>query len=1262
MRKIVAIFLTIFFMFFLLSGVTLYTETGLILIKNTVNYFCSPFVKIENVRGELSGDWGLQGLEIDVNEAKVSVADVMCSWNPAGFFRGEFELLEITVKNSQVMLKTGATASSESPVILPQIFLPFVFVIKELNIEELLIFEEDDGDIVKIEQAGFQMSWQGYQLVVNRLFLESSDFGLQMHGSLDTSHDWQLDLLGGYSFSGAGVNNLIGTYSLKGPLMNPQIDFGLRQPAAVRLTGTVKNLLEDPLLEATVTGRDVDLSSFNSVMPQILLAKAEIIISCDMKGYRGSVQAEGNWDALENIHFASKLNGDWLGIDFQSLHIMSGDGHGLTENSSISWVDTFSWKGQFIFENFNPTIVTKDLTGKIDAVFKSQGKVVENGVEASFEITKLEGRLQQQNIAVHGNVFLTEYEVIGEDLLVKSGDYSGHAFLHRGSFSWSEPFSGTGDISFENFDPSPFHPELSGSISGRVNGEFRQLEGGADGFLTVSELTGMLRGQPIAGHGNIEFGNSKLQTEKIALHYGTSELQVNGMAGDSLALNFSISIPDIGQLLPEGSGTIDVNGELAGTTQNPELSFDLQGQQLGYQEYIINTIDGKFKGGVFLGENFVGSLQAEGLKSSGIDIHRATVRANGSVEEHEIALKLSSEYGESQLQVRGEYHEELWQGELYGISHGSDGWMNVEQKESALFVAGAESFELTTLCFEDGEGQFCVDGELNFADENFSWRLNSSLTGVILPWLNKLQLLPVPVNGVINGQLEAEGNNEQVSWAEVQLELPEVDFEILQAGEELRHISLDDTVFSGNLQNGIFFSKLSTSMGNGSLFRLSTRIENFGRFHWDPEELFLTGDVLFRKFDLLFLEPLTGYWLEPIGKMEGALSFSGALGQPQATGELKILDGGIALPYQGVTLKNIKCAVSAEQNGAKINCEVSSGSGSLTLFGNLQYVEKSFLGDLLIRGENFLLFSLPEYEIKVTPDARFLFSEEKGEFSGEVKIPYATVTPEELISYVTVSEDVVYVNGGEELKKEQWPVFTNLHVLLGEKVTVDGYGLKGRLEGDLKIQDVPDSFLSGTGELGLVDGTYTIFGRSFDMERGRVIFSGGPVDNPGVDVRAQKRVSAEEAKGDGYVVGVDVHGLVQNLQFRLFSDPFMEDADILSRLLIGRSISDSTTEKENSLLRAATVALGVKGGSEMAERLGKMISLDDLHLEGSNEEDVSLVVGKRITKDLYLGYDMNMFSQLGVFRVRYGLGYGFSVETQTSTESTGTDLLYTFEK
>ena len=1263
MRKIVLLFLSIILLLTLLTGSIVCTEAGLLLIKKTVNSICSPFFTIENVKGKLAGDWSLHGLKLDVESVAVSVDEVEGSWRPVKLFAGEFDFAKLVLRDSEVTLRSGAEeVSSDSAVVLPKIFLPFVFVVNEVSIEKLSFLDDGGSEIVRIESGGFELNWQGYQVGLDDFFLEASEFGIKSHGFLDTSRGWSLDLAGAYRFSMAGVNNLAGTYSIKGPLNNLSVDLGLHYPAAVRARGTVINLPDDPQWNVTVDGKDVDLSSFHEVMPEILLNTAVIHASGGLEGYSGDVEADGSWDDLENIHLVSRRSADWFGIDFQSLHLVSGEKTALAEDSWISWADTFRWGGHFIFKNFNPAIVTDEIPGRIDADLRSQGKVVENGVEASFEIATIEGILRQQQISVQGDVFLTEYEVYTNGLLVQSGDFSGNALMHHGSFSWAEPFSWAGDISFDNFDPSPFNPDFPGLVSGRVNGELQQFESGAEGYLTIRELSGILRDQPISGGGNILIKNGRLQTEGIELKHGGSEFQVSGTAGDLFALNFSISSPDIGQIIPKGKGAVSAHGKLTGTAEKPELSVVLQASNLVYQEHSVAELTGRFEGGLSFGQKFKGSIQGKEISSSSILLDSTAVEIYGSLEEHTMALQLSSGYGESQLKAKGGYGRKLWKGELYDISHRSVSCGNVEQAHPAQLVAGDNGYKLENFCLEDSEGQFCLNGQLNLVEEGFNWKVKSSLNNIILPWLNWTQLLSVPVNGVINGQIEAEGDNKAVLSTKVQIELPEADFEVEQAEEELRHIKLDDTVITGTLEDGRFLGVLSTSMGNGSLLRLSLEIENFGQFSYGAEELLLTGDIFIRKFDLTFLEPFTGYWLEPIGKLDGSLSLSGSLNQPRVSGELKVIDGGIALPSQGVTLENIKLTVSAEERGAKVWCEALSGPGKVLVSGRLQYGGHGISGDLTVRSEEFLLLSLPEYEIRVTSDARFLFSKEKGEYSGNVIIPYALITPEEMTSSVTVSSDVIFVNGGEELYEQQWPVFINMHVQLGEDVRIDGYGLKGRLEGGLEVLDKPDSFLAGTGELSLIDGTFTVYGRSFDIERGRVLFTGGPIDNPGIDARAQKTVSAEEAVGDGYVVGVDVNGLVQDLQFHLFSDPFMEDADILSHLLIGRS-RESSSEEESNLLEATAVVLGVQGSSEIGRGLGNILSVDDLHLEGSGEkEDMSLVVGKRITKKLYFGYDMNMFSQLGVFRVRYGLAHGFSVETQTSTEATGTDLLYTFER
>ena len=209
------------------------------------------------------------------------------------------------------------------------------------------------------------------------------------------------------------------------------------------------------------------------------------------------------------------------------------------------------------------------------------------------------------------------------------------------------------------------------------------------------------------------------------------------------------------------------------------------------------------------------------------------------------------------------------------------------------------------------------------------------------------------------------------------------------------------------------------------------------------------------KVDVAFLAPLTGYLVEPTGKINGSFSLSGTVNQPKAVGEMNITEGGISLSNQGVVLEDIKLILATEENGARLRFEASSGKGEIVASGKILYAENGILGEIGIRGEDFMLLNLPEYEITIAPDLRLLFSKEKGELRGTVKIPIARITPEEMTSSVGVSDDVIFVNGGDEVKEAAWPFYISMDVQLGEDVKIDGYGLKGRLTGGLALKDDP---------------------------------------------------------------------------------------------------------------------------------------------------------------------------------------------------------------
>ena len=78
-----------------------------------------------------------------------------------------------------------------------------------------------------------------------------------------------------------------------------------------------------------------------------------------------------------------------------------------------------------------------------------------------------------------------------------------------------------------------------------------------------------------------------------------------------------------------------------------------------------------------------------------------------------------------------------------------------------------------------------------------------------------------------------------------------------------------------------------------------------------------------------------------------------------------------------------------------------------------------------------------------------------------------------------------------------------------------------RIGGGITIKSGYDAITRATGELSVAEGKYSAYGRKLDIKYGRLIFTGGPVDNPGVNLRAQKEFPDVTA-------GVDVRGTLLN--------------------------------------------------------------------------------------------------------------------------------------
>ena len=115
------------------------------------------------------------------------------------------------------------------------------------------------------------------------------------------------------------------------------------------------------------------------------------------------------------------------------------------------------------------------------------------------------------------------------------------------------------------------------------------------------------------------------------------------------------------------------------------------------------------------------------------------------------------------------------------------------------------------------------------------------------------------------------------------------------------------------------------------------------------------------------------------------------------------------------------------------------------------------------------------------------------------------------------------------------------------------------------------------------DGTYTALARKLDIERGRLIFSGGLLADPAVDIRAVKEFPDVKA-------GVNVRGSLREPRLSFFSEPSIPQAQIVSLLLAGGSL-ESVQDQDRAGTPGAQQEVAGQAAALLAAQIGSKIGI-----------------------------------------------------------------------
>ena len=306
------------------------------------------------------------------------------------------------------------------------------------------------------------------------------------------------------------------------------------------------------------------------------------------------------------------------------------------------------------------------------------------------------------------------------------------------------------------------------------------------------------------------------------------------------------------------------------------------------------------------------------------------------------------------------------------------------------------------------------------------------------------------------------------------------------------------------------------------------------------------------------------------------------------------------------------------------------GGGRLKIDGDSRTEAAGWVTQIRIAGQKLKVADSKQYFALVSPDINVRIGAAGLDLGGEVRIPEARIRPRTIPpGTITPSSDVVVEKPGDKggptggARSEPFPISADLRLVLGDAVSIDAFGLRGLLRGDLRVIKAPGRDPVGDGQVSVVDGTYRLsgglglmaaVGKPLTVEQGILVFAKTPLTNPGLVLTAQR-------EGGDVTAGVRVLGTIKKPKLAFFSesDPDMSPSEITSYLVTG---------------------VPPRGNS--------------------SDDSQALAVGTYISPKLYMEYESNLGSAADKVKLRYSLTNRIELQTETG-EGQGADIFYKFE-
>jgi translocation and assembly module TamB len=1204
---------------------------------------------VQQAQGRLLGPLDLAGIRYDDGKGTVaSVAKAHLDLRFWPLLARRLHVLALDVDGVEVALPRPAPddgSRSASFSLRP----PIDLILDRVHVGTLKL-AQDGQPLFASDKLDLAGSWTDRGIELRQLVLQAPDGHASLDGKLALGTRYQGNGKAAFAWK-IGDTRYAGSLAAHSDGQRAQLDLKLTAPAAARLQ---VNLV--PSGDYAWTGQ-LDAPRFD---PKPLLGDSPLkalAIAVQGHGDRHGGTLDGRLDLndcqLLLQPLRARFSDDFATLTLQQLKLGSPQIKGSVEANGSVQLGAKPLSAALDIR-WNDLLLPADLAGQALAsrgALKASGSADRYHAEGDVDIGP-PGKLAKLALNLDG----TPQQVTLHSLQLKQAQGGLQA---HGTLTLQPDLAWQAEASADQLDPGQLFAGWNGALDFDIasSGSLpTNSTRGPDATLEIRQLAGKLRGRAVSGHGKLHLSPDEVVDGRLELASGGSTVKLDARPGASNDADLQLAIASLGDWLPDASGRLD--GHLIIRGRPPKLSINgqLRGQSLAWRQQKADTLQ------LIVGIPDIShpagklDLRAGNVHLQGLQFQHLALLAEGSQGDHRLTLDAHGSQLSGRLALHGALKGPAWNGMLSTLDlepQGMPGW-RLQRPSHLSYHDGAMS--LSELCLSAGEPQLCVTAKQDKPGNlDASYRLHALPLALLLNAAGDADL-PIRAEGSLEGSGKirrsaagafsgnaslgsAQGSVSYTDRADQPLlryDQLRVDADLAPAGQRIAvHGGLDD---GGRLDGQLTISGAQQT---------------------------LAGQLDLRLNSLAFVELFSSELAGVKGGVDGHFRFAGTLKQPALSGQANVRDFAAEIPSTGLKLSQGQLTLgTTDARQFLIRGSVHSGKGSVAIAGSAG-LGADAQTSLTLKGNQFTAANIPAARVVVSPDLTVKQDADGIDIGGALGIDSADVNADKLpgAGATQASPDVVVVDEEQQQQAAgKLPLNALVRVDLGRKTHVVGMGLDGRVSGVLTVIERPGHATTGRGQLA-VDGTYKAYGQNLQIQRGQLLFASTPIDNPGLNIRAVRKLNPNATIDEGQEVGLLVTGTAQRPILSVFSNPLMEQSDALSYLVTGKPLSQ-VKGGEGDMVGAAAQALGSAAGDLLARSIGARMGVDDIGVSSNAALGGSSAfsVGKYLSPRLYLSYGVGLFEPGQVITLRYRLSQRWNFEAQQATEFSRASFNYRIEK